>query len=249
MQSLLQAKGVTKRYNSMQRPALNGISFDVHVGEFIGIMGASGSGKTTLLNVLSTIDTPTDGEITINGVDISKLDDTRSADFRNEHLGFIFQEYFLLDSLTVMENIAVPLTLKGLSEGEIDRSIRFLAERFGISQQLGKYPSELSGGQRQRVAAARAIIKKPTVLFADEPTGALDSNSATELLRTLSEANEELGTTILMVTHDAYAASFAKRILIFKDGRIFNELERKTQDQRSFYETILEQIALLDESR
>jgi putative ABC transport system ATP-binding protein len=249
MHSLLQAKGVTKLYNPAQRPALNGISFEVHEGEFIGIMGASGSGKTTLLNVLSTIDTPTGGQITINDMDISDLDDTRSADFRNEHLGFIFQEYFLLDSLTVMENIAVPLALKGLPPSEIDRSIRALAERFGISQQLGKYPSELSGGQRQRVAAARAIVKKPAILFADEPTGALDSSSATELLRTLSEANEELGTTIMMVTHDAYAASFAKRILIFKDGRIFNELNRMDRDRRSFYETILEQIALLDESR
>lgn len=249
MQSLLQAKGVTKRYNPAQKPALNGISFEVQAGEFIGIMGASGSGKTTLLNVLSTIDVPTDGQITINGVDIGDLDDTRSSDFRNEHLGFIFQEYFLLDSLTVMENIAVPLALKGLPPKEIDSSIQALAERFGISQQLGKYPSELSGGQRQRVAAARAIVKKPAILFADEPTGALDSSSATELLSTLSEANEELGTTIMMVTHDAYAASFAKRILIFKDGRIFNELERKAQDRRGFYETILEQIALLDESR
>lgn len=249
MHSLLQAKNVTKLYNPGQRPALNGISFEVHAGEFIGIMGASGSGKTTLLNVLSTIDTPSGGQITINDMDISDLDDTRSADFRNEHLGFIFQEYFLLDSLTVMENIAVPLALQGLPPAEIDRSIRALAERFGISQQLGKYPSELSGGQRQRVAAARAIVKKPAILFADEPTGALDSSSATELLRTLSEANEELGTTIMMVTHDAYAASFAKRILIFKDGRIFNELNRKDRDRRSFYETILEQIALLDESR
>ncbi|MGF7035310.1 putative ABC transport system ATP-binding protein [Paenibacillus mucilaginosus] len=249
MHSLLQAKGVTKLYNPGQRPALNGISFEVHVGEFIGIMGASGSGKTTLLNVLSTIDMPSGGQITINDIDISDLDDTRSADFRNEHLGFIFQEYFLLDSLTVMENIAVPLALQRLPAAEIDRSIRALAERFGISQQLGKYPSELSGGQKQRVAAARAIVKKPAILFADEPTGALDSSSATDLLRTLSEANEKLGTTIMMVTHDAYAASFAKRILILKDGRIFNELKRKDRDRRSFYEIILEQIALLDESR
>ncbi|HDR8220084.1 TPA: ABC transporter ATP-binding protein, partial [Bacillus cereus] len=220
MNALVSARNVTKIYNKKQLPGLNKVSFDIKAGEFVGIMGASGSGKTTLLNILSTIDTPTDGDVFINGINIQTLNNNKSADFRKDYLGFIFQEYFLLNSLTVKENIAVPLTLLKKSPKEIESTIESLARRFGIFEQLSKYPSQLSGGQKQRVAAARALAKQPSILFADEPTGALDSNSATELLQKLKEVNEELQTTILMVTHDAYAASFSSRILIFKDGNI-----------------------------
>lgn len=197
METLLEAKEVTKIYEKSIRPSLSKVSFRVAEGEFIGIMGASGSGKTTLLNVLSTIDTPTSGEIWISGVNLNELSNTNAADFRKDHLGFIFQEYFLLDSLTIRENISVPLTLKKLPPKKIDSMVQSLAERFGIASQLNKYPNELSGGQRQRASAARAIVKQPSILFADEPTGALDSNSATELLKALKEANEDLHTTIL----------------------------------------------------
>ena len=229
MATLLEANEVTKIYAKGQRPSLNKVSFNVAESEFIAIMGASGSGKTTLLNVLSTIDTPTSGSIVINGVNLKQLSDTGSADFRRDNLGFIFQEYFL--------------------HKKIEKMMRNLAERFGIASQLDKYPNELSGGQRQRASAARAIVKQPSILFADEPTGALDSNSATELLKTLKEANEELHTTILMVTHDAYAASFANRILIFKDGSIIRELLKQDADRRTFYETITQEVAKLDTER
>ena len=198
---LLQVTDVTKIYANQPKPGLDGVSFEVNEGEFLGIMGASGSGKTTLLNVLSTIDTPTSGKITMGRTNIQKLNQTQAADFRKNNLGFIFQEYFLLDSLTVQENIAVPLTLLHRPAREITAKVKELAELFGIASQLQKYPSELSGGQRQRVAAARAIVKRPPLIFADEPTGALDSSSATELLAALSEVNQTIGTTILMVTH------------------------------------------------
>ncbi|MDE7201281.1 MAG: ABC transporter ATP-binding protein [Lachnospiraceae bacterium] len=249
MNALLRAKEVTKTYEKAQRPSLNKISFCVAEGEFIGIMGASGSGKTTLLNVLSTIDTPTSGEIWINGINLKQLDNASAADFRRDHLGFIFQEYFLLDSLTIRENISVPLTLQKLPPKKIETMVQNLAKRFGISSQLDKYPSELSGGQRQRASAARAIVKQPSILFADEPTGALDSSSATELLHALQEANQELHTTILMVTHDAYAASFAGRILIFKDGNIIREIFRNNAGRRDFYESIAAEVAKLDTER
>ena len=249
MNALLRAKEVTKTYEKAQHPSLNKISFCVAEGEFISIMGASGSGKTTLLNVLSTIDTPTSGEIWINGINLKQLDNASAADFRKDHLGFIFQEYFLLDSLTIRENISVPLTLRKLPPKKIETMVQSLAKRFGIASQLDKYPSELSGGQRQRASAARAIVKQPSILFADEPTGALDSCSATELLHALQEANQELHTTILMVTHDAYAASFAGRILIFKDGNIIKELFRNSASRRDFYESIAAEVAKLDTER
>lgn len=249
MAILLEAKDVTKIYERAQHPSLNKVSFCVAEGEFIGIMGASGSGKTTLLNVLSTIDTPTSGDIWINRVNLKRLRHTSAADFRKDNLGFIFQEYFLLDSLTIRENISVPLTLQKMPPEKIESTVRGLAERFGIAAQLDKYPNELSGGQRQRASAARAIIKQPSILFADEPTGALDSSAATELLHTLQEANRELHTTILMVTHDAYAASFANRILIFKDGSILRELFKEAKDRRAFYEAIVEEVTKLDTQR
>ncbi len=249
MATLLKANEVTKIYAKAQHPSLDKVSFDVDEGEFIGIMGASGSGKTTLLNVLSTIDTPTSGDIWINGVNLRKLNGTSAADFRKDNLGFIFQEYFLLDSLTIRENISVPLTLQKLPPKKIESMVRNLAERFGIASQLNKYPNELSGGQRQRASAARAIVKRPSILFADEPTGALDSSSATELLYALQEANQELYTTILMVTHDSYAASFANRILIFKDGHIIKELCKYNNNRRAFYESIMAEVSRLDTER
>ncbi|PEU91278.1 bacitracin ABC transporter ATP-binding protein [Bacillus cereus] len=249
MNALVSARNVTKIYNKNQLPGLNKVSFDIQAGEFVGIMGASGSEKTTLLNILSTIDTPTDGDVFINGVNIQTLTNNKSADFRKDYLGFIFQEYFLLNSLTVKENIAVPLTLLKKSPKEIELIIESLARRFGIFEQLSKYPSQLSGGQKQRVAAARALAKQPSILFADEPIGALDSNSATELLQKLKEVNEELQTTILMVTHDAYAASFSSRILIFKDGNIIKELKKNKQNRKEFFEEILKEISKIDENR
>ena len=249
MSALLEAKEVTKIYARAQHPSLNRVSFSVAKSEFIAIMGASGSGKTTLLNVLSTIDTPTSGSITIDGVNIKNLSDSGAADFRRDKLGFIFQEYLLLDSLTIFENIAVPLTLQKLPPKKIENMVRSLAEAFGIDPQLNKYPNELSGGQRQRASALRAIVKRPSILFADEPTGALDSSSATDLLNTLKESNEALNTTILMVTHDAYAASFAARILIFKDGCIIRELFKQNDDRHTFYESIAQEVAKLDTER
>ena len=249
MSTLLEAKEVTKIYAKAQRPSLNKVSFSVSKSEFIAIMGASGSGKTTLLNVLSTIDIPTSGSITIDGINIKNLTDSGAADFRRDKLGFIFQEYLLLDSLTIFENIAVPLTLQKLPPKKIENMVKSLAETFGIDSQLNKYPNELSGGQRQRASALRAIVKRPSILFADEPTGALDSNSATDLLNTLKESNKALDTTILMVTHDAYAASFADRILIFKDGRIIRELFKQNDDRRTFYESIALEVAKLDTER
>lgn len=249
MSALLEAKEVTKIYAKAQRPSLNKVSFSVSKSEFIAIMGASGSGKTTLLNVLSTIDIPTSGSITIDGINIKNLTDSGAADFRRDKLGFIFQEYLLLDSLTIFENIAVPLTLQKLPPKKIENMVRSLAEAFGIDPQLNKYPNELSGGQRQRASALRTIVKRPSILFADEPTGALDSSSATDLLNTLKESNEALNTTILMVTHNAYAASFADRILIFKDGCIIRELFRQNDDRRTFYESIAREVAKLDTER
>ena len=231
MSTLLEAKEVTKIYGKAGHPSLNKVSFRIAEGEFIGIMGA------------------TSGDIWINGVNLKNLNHTSAADFRKDNLGFIFQEYFLLDSLTIRENISVPLTLQKLPPKKIENMVRSLAERFGIASQLGKYPHELSGGQRQRASAARAIVKQPSILFADEPTGALDSSSATELLNTLYEANQELHTTILMVTHDAYAASFASRILIFKDGCIIKELAKYGSNRRDFYEAIAAEVARLDTER
>lgn len=249
MSTLLQVKNITKIYPNQPKPGLDNVSFEVTQGEFLGIMGASGSGKTTLLNVLSTIDVPTNGHIVMGKNHIEKLGQRQAADFRKNNLGFIFQEYFLLDSLTVRENIAVPLTLLHKPAQEIDRKVKELAELFGIDSQLKKYPSELSGGQRQRVAAARAMVKRPPLIFADEPTGALDSSSATELLTALKEVNHTLGTTILMVTHDPYAASYTNRILYFKDGHIISELQRHNSERRCFYEAIIQESARQDEKR
>lgn len=249
MSTLLKVMNVTKVYKNQPKPGLDHVSFDVEQGEFLGIMGASGSGKTTLLNVLSTIDVPTSGSMIMGKTHIENQGQRQAADFRKKNLGFIFQEYFLLDSLTVRENIAVPLALLRRPAKEIDKKVTELAELFGIGSQLKKYPGELSGGQRQRVAAARAMVKRPPLIFADEPTGALDSSSAAELLKASAEVNRTLRTTILMVTHDPYAASYTDRILYFKDGQIISELQRHEAERLDFYEAIMQESARQDEKR
>lgn len=249
MQTILKAEKLTKTYKNQRYPSLNEVSFNVMQGELIGIMGASGSGKTTLLNILSTIDTPTGGSITISNIPIHTLKGSKAASFRKNKLGFIFQEYFLLDSLTAYENIAVPLTLLKLSPKEIDSKIKKLADLFGITEVLKKYPKEMSGGQKQRVAAARAIVKNPPLIFADEPTGALDSASSTEVLKAIREASVSLGTTVLMVTHDPYAASYTDRILYFKDGEIISELKRGERSRNEFYNVIMAEFAKQDSQR
>ncbi|GAA0817307.1 ABC transporter ATP-binding protein [Clostridium tertium] len=225
--------------------AINNISFSVEEGEFIGVMGASGSGKTTLLNCISTIDKVTSGHIHISGNDITKLNSKKVAKFRREELGFIFQDFNLLDTLTAYENIALALTILKINHKEIDKRVKDIARKLNIEEILNKYPYEMSGGQKQRVASARAIITSPSLILADEPTGALDSKSAKMLLESMEELNENLNATIMMVTHDAFSASYARRILFIKDGKIFNELVRGNDSRKEFFEKIIEVITLL----
>lgn len=228
MNPVLKVENIEKYYGNRQNltKAVDRISFDVEPGEFIGIMGASGSGKTTLLNCISTIDRVTAGNIYINGMEITKLKGKHLSKFRREELGFIFQEFNLLDTLTAYENIALALTIMKIPAREIDERVRPIAEKLMITEILEKYPYQMSGGQKQRVASARAMISNPSIILADEPTGALDSKSARMLLDSMDTMNVELGATILMVTHDAFTASYCKRILFIKDGKIFNELIR-----------------------
>lgn len=225
--------------------AINNISFSVEEGEFIGVMGASGSGKTTLLNCISTIDKVTSGHIHISGNDITKLNSKKVAKFRREELGFIFQDFNLLDTLTAYENISLALTILKTNHKEIDKRVKDIARKLNIEEILNKYPYEMSGGQKQRVASARAIITSPSLILADEPTGALDSKSAKMLLESMEELNENLNATIMMVTHDAFSASYARRILFIKDGKIFNELVRGNDSRKEFFEKIIEVITLL----
>lgn len=225
--------------------AINNISFSVEEGEFIGVMGASGSGKTTLLNCISTIDKVTSGHIHISGNDITKLNSKKVAKFRREELGFIFQDFNLLDTLTAYENIALALTILKTNHKEIDKRVKDIARKLNIEEILNKYPYEMSGGQKQRVASVRAIITSPSLILADEPTGALDSKSAKMLLESMEELNENLNATIMMVTHDAFSASYARRILFIKDGKIFNELVRGNDSRKEFFEKIIEVITLL----
>ena len=225
--------------------AINDISFTVSEGEFVGIMGASGSGKTTLLNCISTIDNVTTGSIVINGKDITKLKSKQLEKFRRDELGFIFQDFNLLDTLTAYENIALALTIQGKKPKEIDALIKKVAKSLGIDGILNKFPYQISGGQKQRVASARAIVTNPSLILADEPTGALDSKSARMLLDSFESLNKDLEATILMVTHDAFTASYAHRILFIKDGKIFNELVRGTDSRKEFFDRIIEVITLL----
>ena len=225
--------------------AIDNISFTVEEGEFVGVMGASGSGKTTLLNCISTIDKVSSGHIYISGNDITKLNSKKISKFRREELGFIFQDFNLLDTLTAYENIALGLTIMKVNHKEIDKRVKDIAKKLNIEEVLNKYPYEMSGGQKQRVASARAIITKPSLILADEPTGALDSKAAKMLLESMEDLNKNLNATIMMVTHDAFSASYARRILFIKDGRIFNELVRGNDSRKEFFDKIIEVITLL----
>lgn len=225
--------------------ALNDVSFTVNRGEFVGIMGASGSGKSTLLNCVSTIDSATSGTIRINGQDVTRMKQAKLSQFRREELGFIFQDFNLLDTLTARENIALPLTIARTSSAEISTRVQDVAARLSISQLLDKYPYQMSGGQQQRVAAARALVTDPTMIMADEPTGALDSKSARLLLESLEALNRRLRATVLMVTHDSFAASYTSRVLFIRDGKIFTELRRGDTDRREFFDRIMEVVAMM----
>ena len=225
--------------------ALNDVSFTVNRGEFVGIMGASGSGKSTLLNCVSTIDSATSGTIRINGQDVTRMKQAKLSQFRREELGFIFQDSNLLDTLTARENIALPLTIAHTNSAEISTRVQDVAARLSISQVLDKYPYQMSGGQQQRVAAARALVTDPTMIMADEPTGALDSKSARLLLESLEALNCRLRATVLMVTHDSFAASYTSRVLFIRDGKIFTELRRGDTDRREFFDRIMEVVAMM----
>lgn len=247
MSTVLKVKNIEKYYGNKKNltKAINNISFEVDKGEFIGIMGPSGSGKTTLLNCIATIDKATTGNIQIEDKDITTLSRKNIEKFRREHLGFIFQEFNLLDTLTVYENISLALSILGVKGAEIDKRIKSVSSRLGIADILTKFPYEISGGQKQRVACARAIINEPALILADEPTGSLDSKSARVLLENLSDLNESMNSTIMMVTHDAFTASYCKRILFIKDGKIFNELIRGNDDRKEFFKRIIEVVTLL----
>lgn len=225
--------------------ALNDVSFTVNRGEFVGIMGASGSGKSTLLNCVSTIDSARSGTIRINGQDVTRMKQAKLSQFRREELGFIFQDSNLLDTLTARENIALPLTIAHTNSAEISTRVQDVAARLSISQVLDKYPYQMSGGQQQRVAAARALVTDPTMIMADEPTGALDSKSARLLLESLEALNRRLRATVLMVTHDSFAASYTSRVLFIRDGKIFTELRRGDTDRREFFDRIMEVVAMM----
>ncbi|MGK4179026.1 ABC transporter ATP-binding protein [Lapidilactobacillus dextrinicus] len=228
--------------NEKQYTALKGVSFSVENGEFVGIMGASGSGKTTLLNILSTLDKPTSGEVRINNRDVTTLKGNQMADFRSKQVGFIFQDFNLLENLTAYENIALPLSLQNVSPRKIKPLVDKIARRLSIENVLDHYPTELSGGQKQRVASARALVHQPAILFGDEPTGALDSNSARELLETMDSLNREDQVSILLVTHDPFSASYCQRILFIKDGKIGQELKRDGRPRAEFYQEILNSL-------
>ena len=247
MEKVLEVKNIEKYYGNKSNltKAIDNISFDVNEREFVGIMGASGSGKTTLLNCISTIDRVTAGSITINKQEITKLKGNSLNKFRREELGFIFQDFNLLDTLTAYENIALALTIQKVNPKEIDTSVKEVSKKLGITDILNKYPYQISGGQKQRVASARAIITNPKIVLADEPTGALDSKSARQLLETFEDLNQKLGATILMVTHDAFTASYADRIIFIKDGKIFNEIIKGKDTRKEFFEKIIDVQTLL----
>ena len=250
MEKIVSVNEVKKTYgkgNQKKTQALKGMSFEVEKGEFVGIMGASGSGKSTLLNLLATLDKPTDGKIQINQADVTKLSGNQLADFRSREIGFIFQDFNLLENLTAAENIAVPLSLQGAKSKVIHRRVAEVAKRLSIDGILNSYPAQISGGQKQRVAAARALITQPTILLGDEPTGALDSNSARDLLDTMEELNQRDQVSILLVTHDPFSASYCQRILFIKDGVIYQEVKRENQTREAFYRQILSILGNLEQ--
>lgn len=247
MENILKIDKIEKYYGnkSSLTKAIDNISFEVGKKEFVAIMGSSGSGKTTLLNCISTIDRVTSGHIYVAGDDITKLRGNHLNKFRREELGFIFQDFNLLDTLTAYENIALALSIQNVSAKEIDRRICKVAEELDIKEVLNKYPYQMSGGQKQRVASARAIITNPKLVLADEPTGALDSKSAKMLLEKFHYLNEELEATILMVTHDAFTASYASRVIFIKDGKIFNEIRKGKDSRKEFFDKIIDVVTLL----
>lgn len=244
---ILEAKKIHKSYGNKfnKQEVLKGIDITIEKGEFVSIMGASGSGKTTLLNVLSSIDRVSDGTIQIEGKEMTQMKEKQLAEFRKHHLGFIFQDYNLLDTLTVKENILLPLSIQNVSKKEAEQKFQTLANELGILDLKDKYPNEISGGQKQRTSAARAFIHNPSIIFADEPTGALDSKSASDLLNKLSELNEKRQATILMVTHDPVAASFCNRVIFIKDGQIYTELYKGDQDRQTFFKDIMKTQGVL----
>ena len=247
MNNLVDIQNIEKYYGNRSNvtKAIDNITFTVKKGEFVGVMGPSGSGKTTLLNCISTIDTVTSGKIFINDQDITKLKRNGLAKFRREELGFIFQDFNLLDTLTAYENIALALTINKVPASKIDERVKDVASKLEIQNELNKYPIQMSGGQKQRVACARALVTNPSLILADEPTGALDSKSARMLLDSMEKLNQEFKATIMMVTHDAFTASYAHRILFIKDGKIFNEIIRGTDSRKTFFNKIIEVVTLL----
>lgn len=248
MSAILEVKNVEKYYGNKGNltKALDGISFLVEEGEYVGIMGASGSGKTTLLNCISTIDKVTSGAIQVAGKEITRLKGNHLNKFRREELGFIFQDFNLLDTMTAWENIALALSIQKRPAKEIEKRVTQIADQLGITEILHKYPYQMSGGQKQRVAAARAVVTNPKLVLADEPTGALDSKSARMLLQSMEFLNTELNTTILMVTHDAFTASYANRILFIKDGQVFTELRKEPGEARkTFFNRIIDVVSVL----
>ena len=244
---VLSVRNLEKVYGGRgaQTRALDDVSFDVARGEFVAIMGASGSGKSTLLSCVSTIDSATSGRILVNGADVSSMRGRDLARFRRERLGFVFQDSNLLDTLTARENVALPLTISRVAAGETLSRVEGVARRLGIEKCLDKYPYQLSGGQQQRVAAARALVTRPSLIMADEPTGALDSKSARLLLECLEQLNRELSATVLMVTHDSFAASYTGRVVFIRDGRVFTELRRGDMGRREFFDRIMQVVAMM----
>lgn len=247
MKEILKVNDIEKYYGNKGNvtKAIDRINFKINEGEFVGIMGPSGSGKTTLLNCISTIDTITSGELVINNTDITKLKSKEIEKFRRDELGFIFQDFNLLDTLTAYENIALALTIQKRKPDEIKKLINEIAKKLEITEVLNKFPYQMSGGQKQRVACARAIITNPSMILADEPTGALDSKSARLLLDSIEKLNREMNATILMVTHDAFTASYAHRILFIKDGKIFTEIQRGDGSRKDFFNKIIDVVTLL----
>ena len=247
MGEILKIDSIEKYYGNKGNilKAIDDVSFEVQKGEFVGVMGPSGSGKTTLLNVIATIDDVSSGHIYLNGKDLTEINKKEIGRFRRENLGFIFQDFNLIDTLTIHENIALALTINKTNKNEIDGKVNSVAKELGIEEILTKYPYEVSGGQKQRTACARALITNPKLILADEPTGALDSRSAQMLIEMISSLNKDFKATILMVTHDSFTASYCDRILFIKDGKIFTELVRGNNTRKQFFNQILDVVALL----
>ena len=247
MNEVLKIEHLKKYYGNSNNitKAVDDITFNIKEGEFVAIMGASGSGKTTLLNTIATIDNVTSGHIYVGGIDITTLKEKDVANFRKDNLGFVFQDFNLLDTLSIGENIAMSLVINGENPEVVDKKVNDITKKLGIESILEKFPYEVSGGQKQRAACARALINKPKLILADEPTGALDSKSSRMLLETMEEMNEKLNATIMMVTHDAFSASFCERILFLKDGKIFNEIYKGDKTRKEFFNEILDVLTLL----